>query len=68
MISFVQKSHPHPEEIPAEITLHKAVGCAACDETGYRGRTGIFEGIVMDEAVEEAILRDQAKDQQKYAA
>jgi type IV pilus assembly protein PilB len=58
MISFVQKSHPHPEEIPAEITLHKAVGCAACDETGYRGRTGIFEGIVMDEVVEEAILRD----------
>ena len=26
--------------------------------TGYKGRAGIFEGIIMDEAVEEAVLRD----------
>ena len=58
MISHVQSSHPHENEMPDKITLYKAVGCEVCGGTGYKGRTGIFEGIVMDEAVEEAILRD----------
>ncbi len=28
---------------PKDFTLYKAVGCPACDETGYRGRIGIHE-------------------------
>ena len=28
---------------PAEIRLHKAVGCAKCGESGYKGRLGIHE-------------------------
>lgn len=58
MISYVQSTHPHKHEIPEKKTLYKAVGCEACGGTGYKGRVGIFEAIVMDEAVEEAILRD----------
>jgi general secretion pathway protein E len=30
------------------VTLHRAVGCAACDGTGYRGRTAIAELLVLD--------------------
>jgi len=58
MISYVQSTHPHEKEMPEKITIYKAVGCTLCGGTGYKGRTGIFEAIVMDEAVEEAILRD----------
>jgi general secretion pathway protein E len=29
--------------------LFRATGCEACDKTGYQGRTGIFELLVMDE-------------------
>jgi type II secretory ATPase GspE/PulE/Tfp pilus assembly ATPase PilB-like protein len=58
MISYVQSTHPHPKEMPEETTVYKAVGCAVCGGTGYKGRTGIFEAVIMDEAVEEAILRD----------
>jgi type II secretory ATPase GspE/PulE/Tfp pilus assembly ATPase PilB-like protein len=58
MISYVQSTHPHEKEMPEKTTLYKAVGCRVCGGTGYKGRTGIFEAIVMDEAVEEAILRD----------
>jgi type II secretory ATPase GspE/PulE/Tfp pilus assembly ATPase PilB-like protein len=32
------------------------VGCPACNGTGYRGRTGIFELLVFDTQVREAIL------------
>jgi len=58
MITHVLSTHPDHPTPPETITLYKAAGCEACGGTGYRGRTGIFEGIVMDEAVEEAILRD----------
>jgi general secretion pathway protein E len=35
--------------------LYRAVGCEACDNTGYQGRTGIFELLVMDEELRKAI-------------
>jgi len=35
--------------------LYRAKGCEACDQTGYQGRTGIFELLVMDEGLRRAI-------------
>jgi general secretion pathway protein E len=35
----------------AMITLYKAKGCEHCKYTGYRGRTGIYELIEIDEAM-----------------
>ena len=32
-------------------------GCAACRQTGYRGRTGIFECLRVDEPLRELVLR-----------
>ncbi|MEN9920913.1 MAG: type pilus assembly ATPase PilB, type pilus assembly protein PilB [Candidatus Parcubacteria bacterium] len=52
------KDHPFPPEIPEDLTIYKAAGCPTCGGTGYKGRAGIFEGVIMDEAVEEAVLRD----------
>jgi type IV pilus assembly protein PilB len=31
-------------------------GCAECDQTGYRGRTGIFEALEIIEPIEELII------------
>ncbi len=58
IVTNVLAHHPFPPIVPADLQLYKAVGCAACGDTGYKGRAGIFEGIIMDEAVEEAVLRD----------
>lgn len=33
-------------------------GCSACRETGYRGRTGIYELLVMDEEMRAALHQD----------
>lgn len=35
--------------------IYRAVGCEACDHTGYQGRTGIFELLVMDEELRRAV-------------
>src|SRR5260370_19910049 len=32
-------------------------GCAACRHTGYRGRTGVFELLVVSEEIKQALLK-----------
>ena len=39
-----------------ELTFYHGRGCPACNRTGYRGRTGIFELMAMTEEFREAIL------------
>jgi len=41
----------------APITLHRAVGCDQCNDTGYRGRLVITEVLLMTDAVRQAVLR-----------
>jgi type II secretory ATPase GspE/PulE/Tfp pilus assembly ATPase PilB-like protein len=38
-------------------TLERGSGCLACHQTGYRGRTGLFELLVVSDAVKEQLLR-----------
>jgi general secretion pathway protein E len=35
--------------------IYKAKGCSHCNQTGYRGRTGIHELLIVDEQVRELI-------------
>ena len=58
IVSEIIQNHPSHPALTTPLTLHKAAGCSICGNTGYKGRQGIFEAILMDEAVEEAILRD----------
>lgn len=37
-------------------TFKKGRGCTDCKQTGYRGRVGVFELLVLDELVRDAIL------------
>lgn len=39
-----------------ETHFKKGRGCKACKQTGYRGRVGVFELLVLDELVRDAIL------------
>jgi type II secretion system protein E len=45
----------------AETTLYKSAGCEACRNTGYRGRTGIYEILPVTEEIRQHIIgRDPA--------
>ncbi len=48
--------------------FYKPVGCEACGHTGYRGRIGIYEMMMIDEPVRRAILaKEDSKSIQRAA-
>ena len=42
----------------AEVELYRGRGCEKCTFTGYRGRSGVFELLVVDEEIRKLILRN----------
>jgi type II secretory ATPase GspE/PulE/Tfp pilus assembly ATPase PilB-like protein len=45
----------NPSVVPAEPHVYESVGCKACNGTGFKGRTGIFEGIVVDGEIDKLV-------------
>ena len=44
-------------EMAAGKTIYRGTGCPACLNTGYRGRTGIFELMILDDSIKNLILQ-----------
>ena len=42
--------------------LHRAVGCSSCGRTGYKGRFGIHEVMLMSEELERAIVERRSSE------
>jgi len=41
-----------PANLPDPAPIYRPVGCPRCQETGYKGRVGVYEMLVMSEAME----------------
>ncbi len=50
--------HADPAEPP---TLYRPNGCDECNQAGYRGRTGIYELVVVDDAMRALIHEETAE-------
>jgi general secretion pathway protein E/type IV pilus assembly protein PilB len=54
---------PGPSEIPADVTLepgekfYRGKGCRECRHTGYRGRMGIFELMMINDELREMVVK-----------
>jgi general secretion pathway protein E/type IV pilus assembly protein PilB len=57
-----QEYQPEPGSVPADLllepgqTLRRGAGCRECRHTGYKGRMGIFELLVMNDEVRNLIV------------
>jgi len=47
-----------PWQAPVPTGAHRAVGCAECRDTGYRGRAGVYEIMLMSDNVKALITSD----------
>ena len=43
------------------MNIHQSVGCSQCDHTGYQGRMGIYELIILDETLRR-MIHDQVSE------
>jgi len=60
--SFFSKLPGRVEKIPLDkVTLFEAVGCDACDGSGYKGRVGIYELLLVDEDLQRAISSQEGQ-------
>jgi type II secretion system protein E len=59
---------PHVEDLPIDFplengkdgpapTLYKGAGCRACRQSGYRGRTGIYELMVTGDVIRDLVVQ-----------
>ncbi len=44
----------------SDLNLQKGKGCVQCRGSGYKGRVGVFETLVVDETVQEMILQNKS--------
>jgi type IV pilus assembly protein PilB len=51
-----------PNEILGAV-FHKGQGCSQCQYTGYKGRIGVFELLILDESVRNAIIEHKTSQQ-----
>ena len=43
-------------------------GCESCNNTGYKGRVGLFELMVLDDELRDMILNNKSSDELRTAA
>ncbi len=53
---------------PEKIRFERGAGCEHCHQTGYRGRTGIFELLVLNDRIRDLILERPSTNQISDAA
>jgi type IV pilus assembly protein PilB len=53
-----------PQEVMGKnITLYRAAGCPRCNNTGYKGRLGIYEVMIVSEAIERLTVERKSADE-----
>ncbi|MDA0687415.1 MAG: GspE/PulE family protein [Proteobacteria bacterium] len=55
------------EDEYSQMQLKQPAGCHRCNNTGYRGRVGVFEMLVMNESLSDALRRENSSDFVKIA-
>ena len=63
---LVRKLCPHCKRVDARGRYHP-VGCAECGMTGYRGRTGVYELMTVDDKIS-ALIHNRAAESQLFVA
>jgi MSHA biogenesis protein MshE len=54
--------HTLGRAIPSDLRLKAASGCHRCNNTGYRGRIGVFELLILNEDMADALRRSSSSE------
>ncbi|MDD4989403.1 MAG: GspE/PulE family protein [Candidatus Pacebacteria bacterium] len=69
LIKYILSTITLPEYKKIEVkTMWVAVGCDKCNNTGYKGRIGIYEAILTDQAIEKVVEENPSEREIRAAA
>lgn len=54
--------HVLGDDSPSTVTLKQASGCHRCNNTGYHGRIGVFELLILNDDMADALRRSNSSD------
>lgn len=54
-VALIVETIVNKSEVPQTAKIWQAVGCDKCNHTGYKGRIGIYEGILMDPEINKVV-------------
>ncbi len=58
------RQNSFPQEVMGQdVTLYKPAGCPRCNNTGYKGRLGIYEVMLVSEAIERLTVERKSADE-----
>ena len=46
-----------PKENAKNIKLYRGAGCSECNSSGYKGRTGLYELLIVDDKIRELVIK-----------
>jgi type IV pilus assembly protein PilB len=49
-------------------TFYRGRGCEVCNSTGYKGRVGLFELMIMNDDLRDMVMRNASRDDLRDAA
>lgn len=61
IITTLTESIPEPDHYDTALSadhIYEAQGCEECNNTGYKGRIGVFEGIIVDEVIGDLVQKN----------
>jgi len=67
VVATIKKKKP-ALVLPVGDKVWRPVGCDKCNQTGYKGRCGVFEAIIMDEAIAKVTIENPSEREIKIAA
>ncbi len=65
---LIQLGFKEPEKVLADNTFYRAVGCHECVHSGYRGRMGIHELMLVGDEVRSLVMKNAPASELKRAA
>ncbi|MBB6051968.1 GspE/PulE family protein [Armatimonas rosea] len=54
---FMPEFGLNPTDLEQPVTLYRGRGCDVCGDTGYKGRTGVHEMLIMNNEIADLIVR-----------
>ena len=68
LVSTLPPAYAYAQELLKKMGVFVAGTCELCNDTGYKGRIGLFEAFLIDDSMEELILKNPSEAAVREAA